>query len=149
MYHTTLGLRVIKKKKKAKAMAGFRARRVLLCSGHGCHVAFQIARHFEPSVDALSLRPDVISAMKILPLDSGTGRIASCPLTPTARGHRSGANPHFLIPLSVPQVAGFRPPPVQITEIEEGVENNHFAEMCSGSEAGSYPRLLDLCITQL
>jgi len=27
-------------------------------------------------------------------------------------------------------------------------KNNHFAEMCSGSEAGSYPRLVDLCIAQ-
>ena len=25
----------------------------------------------------------------------------------------------------------------------------HFTEMCSGSEAGSYLRLIDLCITQL
>jgi len=28
-------------------------------------------------------------------------------------------------------------------------ENNHFTETCSGSEAGSYLRLIDLCITQL
>jgi len=28
-------------------------------------------------------------------------------------------------------------------------ENNYFTEMCSGSEAGSYLRLIDLCITQL
>ena len=27
--------------------------------------------------------------------------------------------------------------------------NNHFTEMCSGSEAGSYLRIIDLCITQL
>ena len=26
---------------------------------------------------------------------------------------------------------------------------DHFTEMCSGSEAGSYLRLIDLCITQL
>jgi hypothetical protein len=26
---------------------------------------------------------------------------------------------------------------------------NHFTEMCSGSEAGSYLRLIDSCITQL
>jgi len=26
---------------------------------------------------------------------------------------------------------------------------NYFAEMCSGSEAGSYLRLIDLCITRL
>jgi len=29
------------------------------------------------------------------------------------------------------------------------VEGNYLAEMCSGSEAGSYLRLIDLCITQL
>jgi len=28
-------------------------------------------------------------------------------------------------------------------------KNNHFTEMCSGSEAGSYLRLIDSCITQL
>ena len=28
-------------------------------------------------------------------------------------------------------------------------KNNHFAEMCSGSEEGSYLRLIDSCITQL
>jgi len=28
-------------------------------------------------------------------------------------------------------------------------ENNYFTEMCSGSEEGSYLRLIDLCITQL
>ena len=28
-------------------------------------------------------------------------------------------------------------------------ENKYFTEMCSGSEAGSYLRLIDLCITQL
>ena len=27
--------------------------------------------------------------------------------------------------------------------------NNYFTEMCSGSEAGSYLRLIDVCITQL
>jgi len=27
--------------------------------------------------------------------------------------------------------------------------NNYFTEMCSGSEAGSYLRLIDFCITQL
>ena len=30
-----------------------------------------------------------------------------------------------------------------------GFENNYFTEMCSGSEAGSYLRIIDLCITQL
>jgi len=29
------------------------------------------------------------------------------------------------------------------------LKNNYFTEMCSGSEAGSYLRLIDLCITQL
>ena len=28
-------------------------------------------------------------------------------------------------------------------------KDNHFTEMCSGSEAGSYLRLIDSCITQL
>jgi len=27
--------------------------------------------------------------------------------------------------------------------------HNYFTEMCSGSEAGSYLRLIDFCITQL
>ena len=29
------------------------------------------------------------------------------------------------------------------------IGNNYFTEMCSGSEAGSYLRLIDLCITHL
>jgi len=29
------------------------------------------------------------------------------------------------------------------------IKNNHFTEMCSGSEAGSFLRLIDSCITQL
>ena len=29
------------------------------------------------------------------------------------------------------------------------IKNNCVAEMCSGSEAGSYVRLIDFCITQL
>jgi len=29
------------------------------------------------------------------------------------------------------------------------VPNNYFTEICSGSEAGSYLRLIDFCITQL
>ena len=28
-------------------------------------------------------------------------------------------------------------------------ENNYFTQVCSGAEAGSYVRLIDLCITQL
>ena len=28
-------------------------------------------------------------------------------------------------------------------------KNNYFTEMCSGSEAGSYLRLIDFCIAQL
>jgi len=28
-------------------------------------------------------------------------------------------------------------------------KNNHFTEMCGGTEAGSYLRLIDSCITQL
>ena len=28
-------------------------------------------------------------------------------------------------------------------------KNNYFTEMCSGSEEGSYLRLIDFCITQL
>ena len=28
-------------------------------------------------------------------------------------------------------------------------KNNYFTEMCSGSEAGSYVRRIDFCITQL
>ena len=30
-----------------------------------------------------------------------------------------------------------------------GLVRNYFTEMCSGSEAGSYLRLIDFCITQL
>ena len=33
--------------------------------------------------------------------------------------------------------------------MQAGVKNNHFTEMCSGSEAGSYLRLIDSCITEL
>ena len=29
------------------------------------------------------------------------------------------------------------------------LEYNHFTELCSGSEAGSYLRIIDSCITQL
>ena len=29
------------------------------------------------------------------------------------------------------------------------LENNYLAELCSGSEAGSYLRFIDICITQL
>ena len=35
---------------------------------------------------------------------------------------------------------GLADPPFQV--------NNYFTEMCSGSEAGSYLRLIDSCITQ-
>ena len=37
---------------------------------------------------------------------------------------------------------------VQGLELRE-FKNNYFAEMCCGSEAGSYLRLIDFCITQL
>ena len=30
-----------------------------------------------------------------------------------------------------------------------GFKNNHFTEMCCGTEAGSYLRLIDSCATQL
>jgi len=33
--------------------------------------------------------------------------------------------------------------------LHEGNQNNYFTEMCSGSEEGSYLRLIDFCITQL
>ena len=29
------------------------------------------------------------------------------------------------------------------------LKNNHFTEMCSDSEAGSYARLIDACLTQI
>ena len=40
---------------------------------------------------------------------------------------------------------------VQPTEAGRGSDcvNNYFTEMCSGSETGSYLRLIDMCITQL
>ena len=38
--------------------------------------------------------------------------------------------------------------PLAGIEISE-LQNNYFTEICSGSEAGSYLRLIDLCITQL
>jgi len=41
-----------------------------------------------------------------------------------------------------PLVAFFRNPGVEF-------KNNYFTEMCSGSEAGSYLRRIDCCITQL
>jgi len=33
--------------------------------------------------------------------------------------------------------------------VDTPLKNNHFTERCSGSEAGSYLRRIDLCITQL
>jgi len=33
--------------------------------------------------------------------------------------------------------------------VDEGGVVNYFRKMCSGSEAGSYLRLIDVCITQL
>ena len=46
-------------------------------------------------------------------------------------------------------------PPVALTDVTcqgaavEQFKNNYFTEMCSGSEAGAYLRLIDFCITQL
>ena len=34
-------------------------------------------------------------------------------------------------------------------DVKSQSKNNYFAEMCCGSEEGSYSRLIDLCITQL
>ena len=42
------------------------------------------------------------------------------------------------------------PPPLRGGLVFEAqFKNNHFTEMCSGSEAGSYLRLMDSCTTQL
>jgi len=38
---------------------------------------------------------------------------------------------------------------VSVTYARIRFENNYFTEMCSGSEAGSYLRPIDFCITQL
>jgi len=35
------------------------------------------------------------------------------------------------------------------TRYSSQFKNNYFTEMCSGSEEGSYLRLIDFCITQL
>jgi len=37
----------------------------------------------------------------------------------------------------------------EVEEFEVPPQNNHCREMCSGSEAGSYLKLIDSCITQL
>ena len=37
----------------------------------------------------------------------------------------------------------------EVSSERAGEENNYFTEMCSGSEEGSYLRLIDFCITQL
>ena len=39
--------------------------------------------------------------------------------------------------------------PLQSASRREEFKNNHFTEMCCGTEAGSYLRLIDSCITQL
>jgi len=36
-----------------------------------------------------------------------------------------------------------------VVQLSSQFEINYLAEMCSGSEAGSYLRLVDVCITQL
>ena len=41
------------------------------------------------------------------------------------------------------------PPPVDPEAGLSSLKNNHFTEMCCGTEAGSYLRLIDSCITQL
>ena len=53
-------------------------------------------------------------------------------------------------------VSGFRVPGSEKARISQEwwarcsqSKNNYFTEMCSGSEEGSYLRLIDLCITQL
>ena len=51
----------------------------------------------------------------------------------------SRANPPF--PPTFPSTA--------CPDVTPQFENNYFTEMCSGSEAGSYLRLIDFCITQL
>jgi len=38
---------------------------------------------------------------------------------------------------------------VSVTCFQISAKNNHFTEMCCGSEAGSYLRRIDSCITQL
>jgi len=38
---------------------------------------------------------------------------------------------------------------VNLNDQNTAFENNYFTEMCSGSEAGSFSRLIDFCITQL
>ena len=40
-------------------------------------------------------------------------------------------------------------PPCSLLGYSSQFKNNYLTEMCSGSEAGSYLRLIDLCITQL
>ena len=56
-----------------------------------------------------------------------------------------------MVPLGGGAVSHERGTPVGSDLELEGGEAavNYFTEMCSGSEAGSYLRLMDLCITQL
>ena len=42
-----------------------------------------------------------------------------------------------------------RSTPLRTKDGSAQFKHNYFAEMCSGSEEGSYLRLIDLCITQL
>jgi len=39
--------------------------------------------------------------------------------------------------------------PASTTRFLHGIQVNYFVEMCSGSEEGSYLRLIDFCIAQL
>ena len=60
---------------------------------------------------------------------------------------RGGQDLHFLalvtLPLPVVLIV------VLILSLSSQFKNNYSTEMCSGSEAGSYLRFIDLCINQL
>jgi len=80
-----------------------------------------------------------------LPLVEGLGT-QSCPACRRSRGGgRCWTSP-------TPRRSGTRPPcrpSAALRRYSSQFKNNCFTDMCSGSEAGSYLRLIDFCITQL
>ena len=63
-----------------------------------------------------------------------------------------GARPVHLIITMIKRIRTSRLSPPELERVPLlhcDRKNNCFTEMCSGSEEGSYSRLIDLCITQL
>jgi len=53
-----------------------------------------------------------------------------------------------VVPVAQPELPERVVPPALAAHSSQ-FKNNYFAEMCSGSDAGSYLRRIDFCITQL